>query len=184
MNWHVVCLDDVAPQPWRNGGGATRELLAWPSPSHWRARVSIADVRADGPFSRYADIERWFAVLEGEGLVLRVGNDENRLTPASDAFSFAGDAAVHCTLVRGATRDLNLMAARGRALMKRVIGERSFAVERPVLLALYAHGQPAELEIEKEKLLVPVFHLAWRLQHTATTVRVQAQDAFWMEVLP
>ena len=29
-------LADVAPQPWRNGGGVTRELLAWPAAGDWR----------------------------------------------------------------------------------------------------------------------------------------------------
>jgi hypothetical protein len=31
MSWHTVHLADVPPSPWKNGGGTTRELLAWPS---------------------------------------------------------------------------------------------------------------------------------------------------------
>ena len=30
MSWNLVRLADLAPQPWKNGGGTTRELLAWP----------------------------------------------------------------------------------------------------------------------------------------------------------
>ena len=41
-NWQVVSLDDVEPKPWRNGGGITRELLAWPHASEWRIRISVA----------------------------------------------------------------------------------------------------------------------------------------------
>ena len=59
------------PQPWRNGGGVTRELLAWPDGGDWRVRVSVADIDADGPFSAFPGVERWFAVLEGAGVALR-----------------------------------------------------------------------------------------------------------------
>ena len=35
----AVCAADVAPQAWRNGGGSTRELLAWPAGADWRLRA-------------------------------------------------------------------------------------------------------------------------------------------------
>ncbi|MFG5407966.1 HutD family protein [Piscinibacter sakaiensis] len=38
-------------QPWRNGGGHTRELWTWPADGPWQARLSVADIAADGPFS-------------------------------------------------------------------------------------------------------------------------------------
>ena len=50
---------------WRNGGGRTRELLAWPDAADWKVRVSVADVESDGPFSAFPGVQRWFAVLEG-----------------------------------------------------------------------------------------------------------------------
>ena len=28
-DWQLVSLDAAAAQPWRNGGGTTRELLVW-----------------------------------------------------------------------------------------------------------------------------------------------------------
>ena len=51
--------------PWRNGGGVTRELLAWPDPHDWLLRVSVADIHASGPFSKFPGVDRWFAVLAG-----------------------------------------------------------------------------------------------------------------------
>ena len=30
-DWQVVSAQEVAAQRWRNGGGWTRELLAWPA---------------------------------------------------------------------------------------------------------------------------------------------------------
>ena len=47
MSWNLVQLADVAPQPWKNGGGTTRELLAWPDAASWRVRLSVAEVAAD-----------------------------------------------------------------------------------------------------------------------------------------
>ena len=73
MSWHTVALADVAPSAWKNGGGTTRELLAWPSPADWVFRLSVAEVQADGPFSSFAGVQRWFAVLSGAGVRLRLG---------------------------------------------------------------------------------------------------------------
>ena len=111
MKWNLVALADVPPQPWRNGGGATRELLAHPGPANWRVRMSVADVQAAGPFSRFEGIERWFAVLEGAGVVLRLAGEERLLTRGDPPLRFDGGVPVHCTLFTGATRDFNLMAA-------------------------------------------------------------------------
>ena len=66
----IVHIDDVRAQPWKNGGGLTRELLAWPSRDAWSVRVSVADIERDGPFSPFPGVERWFTVLEGAGVVL------------------------------------------------------------------------------------------------------------------
>src|SRR6218665_1188986 len=70
MSWSVVCANDVAPQRWKNDGGWTRELLAWPHPADWALRISVADIEADGPFSAFEGVQRWFAVLAGAGVRL------------------------------------------------------------------------------------------------------------------
>ncbi|MBK6569606.1 MAG: HutD family protein [Burkholderiales bacterium] len=72
MSWHVVHLADVAATQWRNGGGLTRELASGPAGADWQWRLSVAEVAADGPFSRFEGVTRWFAVLQGAGVVLRV----------------------------------------------------------------------------------------------------------------
>ena len=46
MKATLVRVDDVAPVPWRNGGGLTRELLAWPAAQDWAIRISVADIIA------------------------------------------------------------------------------------------------------------------------------------------
>ena len=107
------CADEVAPQPWRNGGGCTRELLAWPVGSDWRLRLSIADIDADGPFSAFPGVQRWFAVNQGAGVVLSLLGGEVRLDTSSEPVCFDGAQAPACSLVDGPTRDLNLMLGGG-----------------------------------------------------------------------
>jgi uncharacterized protein len=118
---NVVRLADCPFMPWRNGGGRTRELLAWPRGDEWLVRVSAAEIEADGPFSPFPGIDRCFAVLAGAGVELMLPTGTVHLGPSDDAVSFAGEAAPGCRLIDGPTRDLNLMARRdaGRASMQR-----------------------------------------------------------------
>jgi hypothetical protein len=105
----VIRLAEAVARPWRNGGGTTRELLAWPSEQAWRLRVSVADVSRDGPFSSFPGVERWFAVLDGSGVELAIGGQSHRLTADAPPFRFSGEATTTCRLLDGPTRDLNLM---------------------------------------------------------------------------
>jgi environmental stress-induced protein Ves len=123
MSARLVRLADVLPQPWRNGGGSTRELLAWPQAEGWAVRVSVATISRDGPFSAFPGVQRWFAVLQGAGVVLALPQGSVRCTPDSDAVAFDGAAAPGCNLLDGATEDLNLMTAHaaGQARMWRAV---------------------------------------------------------------
>lgn len=113
MSWSIVSAADVAPQRWKNNGGVTRELLAWPHPADWVLRVSVADIEADGPFSAFPGVQRWFAVLSGNGVRLY----EYELRPGDELLSFDGALAPDCTLLGGATRDFNLMHQRAKGAM-------------------------------------------------------------------
>ena len=72
MTWQVVRLEDVFATPWRNGGGVTRELAAWPQAADWTWRMSVAEVGQSGAFSIFDGVDRWFAVLAGSGVQLMV----------------------------------------------------------------------------------------------------------------
>ncbi len=106
-----IRLSEVSATPWKNGGGVTRELLAWPSVSDWAIRVSVADIEHEGPFSAFPGVERYFAVLEGEGVELEgVG----AVRVGDSPVKFEGDSARKCRLLNGPTRDLNVMIRRER----------------------------------------------------------------------
>ncbi len=113
----ILDADTVPPSPWKNGGGQTRELLRLPASGadpgsvsqDWRLRLSLADITADGPFSAFHGVRRWFAVIEGEGVVLGLAGGERAVRRGDAPLSFDGDEAPGCRLIGGATRDLNLM---------------------------------------------------------------------------
>ncbi|MBI3156464.1 MAG: HutD family protein [Burkholderiales bacterium] len=103
----------TAPEPWRNGGGTTRVLLTWPggpgTAAPWQLRISVAEIAADGPFSPFPGVERWFAVVAGAGVQLGLPGGVATLRAGDDPLHFDGEAAPGCTLLAGPTQDLNLM---------------------------------------------------------------------------
>jgi environmental stress-induced protein Ves len=117
-------------QPWKDGGGTTTEVCIHPPGSglgdfDWR--VSIADVDAAGPFSRFTGIDRVLTILEGE-LDLRLEGETvgRALTARSDPFFFAGDVPSHGAPRTPTVRDLNVMVRRDRwsAQVERLRGEK------------------------------------------------------------
>ena len=104
MSFLRVDAESVAPRAWRNGGGRTRELLAWPAAGDWCLRISRADIESDGPFSAFPRVERWFAVLSGAGVVLTFADGERELAPGAAPLRFDGAVAPVCRLLDGPTR--------------------------------------------------------------------------------
>lgn len=181
-DWQVVELDDVAPTPWRNGGGTTQVLLVWPHAEEWRVRISVAEIAQDGGFSRYPGAERWFAVLEGAGVRLQVGGGTQLQSPASEPFCFAGHAKVDCSLVAGPTRDLNLMCLPGAGRMRRVDDGYSGVVPARTLVAGYA-PRGGTIAVYDEYLLdVAPRTLVWRLLEQEGPVTMDGAQALLMEV--
>ncbi|MGO8998715.1 MAG: HutD family protein [Polyangiaceae bacterium] len=104
--------------PWKNGGGTTTEIARSPevgSIDDFDWRLSMAQVGASGPFSRFPGVDRSIAILEGEGFLLVVeGRGETRLDRGAAPLSFPADVDISATLVGGSTEDLNVMTRRGR----------------------------------------------------------------------
>lgn len=187
MTWQLIRLPDAVTSPWRNGGGVTRELAAWPAGSaDWTWRISVAEVAASGPFSRFDGVQRWFAVLGGNGVSLQMDGVKHRLTAASAPLAFDGGVAVDCQLLDGPTQDLNLMVRQGRASarMQRVGGRQQFVAGAAKVLAVYAEAGDARLCDEQGSLTVPAHSLAWQSVPAGTEVEVTAPSAVWMEIEP
>ena len=102
----VVRSEEVAPQPWANGGGTTRELLVADDGS-WR--ISLADVSRDGPFSSFPGRRRLLTVVDGPVLALVVDGVDHVVEPHRP-FAFSGDAVVEAAVPEGPVRALNVVA--------------------------------------------------------------------------
>jgi environmental stress-induced protein Ves len=191
MSWQHIALADVAPLPWKNGGGTTRELLAWPpGVADWHWRISVAQVDADGPFSVFEGVQRWFAVLDGAGVELALGQGRilqtQRLTQQSDAFRFSGAIPVDCTLINGPTQDLNLMvrSAHARAQMQRVRGTLTVSAQNGSVCALWAGASGAVLRDAHSVWPVPAQTLAWTSARPAQGFYIDSADALYTEIAP
>jgi environmental stress-induced protein Ves len=94
--------------PWKNGGGITHEIARLEAGGRMVWRLSVAEVGADGPFSRFDGLMRILTVIEGAGLSL--------VTPAGNLAAlpcrpvrFPGDLPVDGRLIAGPVRDLNVI---------------------------------------------------------------------------
>lgn len=101
----VKWLSLVPVQPWKNGGGVTR-LLAERA-RDWR--VSLANVEANGPYSRFDGMTRLSLIVEGKGVVLR---SAERVVPLEYLVPTLYDGSVDWTasLIDAPVVALNLMA--------------------------------------------------------------------------
>ncbi|TQS93031.1 HutD family protein [Arthrobacter sp. TS-15] len=113
----IIRFADIRPEPWRNGGGVTRELASHPKAASaqdgaWDWRVSIADVSKAGEFSVFPGMERVITIIDGELLLLTVDGSEHPLEKYRP-FRFSGEAASSATLPTGDIRDLNVIAREG-----------------------------------------------------------------------
>ncbi|NML45992.1 HutD family protein [Ramlibacter sp. G-1-2-2] len=181
MSWNLVSLAKVPATPWRNGGGVTRELLAWPSAQDWQVRLSVADVERDGPFSAFPGIERSFAVIEGMGVELRFAG-QAKLVAMGVPIRFDGGLATHCTLPAGPTRDINLMAPPGKGQLKPLVPGNRVAAKGRRLLGFYAHHDACALLWQGVELELPPFTLAWRLHEGEAQGQLRGGAGWWWEV--
>lgn len=124
-------FSDLRAQPWKNGGGVTREVAVFPQGAGMEDfvwRISLACVEAAGPFSCFDGVDRHLSVLDGE-LDLEVSGVTHRLK-AGQGLAFAGDAESYGVPVGGAVRDLNVMTRRGvcrSEVRAGAFGEAAFA---------------------------------------------------------
>jgi environmental stress-induced protein Ves len=190
MTYQLIEAKHTTTQPWRNGGGQTRELLVWPNAANWQLRISRADITQDGPFSAFPGIQRWFAVLEGAGVVLHMPRAPCTLHGGDAPLSFDGGSALGCTLIDGPTQDLNLMVQHGKGNMLSVQSTSWTAdFEMRGIYTVHA-GQWSD---GVQSLELPAHSLLW-MEQKNTTARTNAWTfkacqgallrAFWIGFTP
>lgn len=143
----IVRASALTATPWKNGGGITREIAAYPVGASLETfvwRVSVADVEQPGPFSTFDGIDRTLVLLAGAGMRLleQHGPTHELIEPLSVA-KFDGEAALRAELIEGPTRDFNLMVRRDRATAKLQVwqGAGRHVLDADAALVFCSHGE-------------------------------------------
>ncbi|MEG3173772.1 HutD family protein [Sphingomonas sp. ZB1N12] len=127
----LLRADERVAQPWRNGGGLTREVAGNPGDDFgWR--ISVAEIAESGPFSRFEDCDRTLVLLDGGPATL----GDARLE-AGDMLVFSGDEPIAAAISRPATA-FNVITRRGRfhhQVARHVAGD-----PRPMLIFALSDG--------------------------------------------
>lgn len=101
---------DYRQMLWKNGAGYTVELArsAGVNLAAFDWRISMADVKSAGDFSRFNGMQRILTVLEGHGIELSIDDKHESLTTLQSV-QFSGESATRCELIDGPIRDFNLI---------------------------------------------------------------------------
>ncbi|HEY9065627.1 MAG TPA: HutD family protein [Burkholderiaceae bacterium] len=144
----TIAIAALAPQPWKNGAGLTREIALQRDAAasghgvidfDWR--VSLAEIANDAPFSAYPGIDRCITLLHGAGMRLASSDTalDHDLCVRLQPFHFAGELALQAHLHGGACHDFNVMTRRGawRAEVVAIRGSSELAdADATLLLAV------------------------------------------------
>jgi uncharacterized protein len=186
--WQVLALADIVPTPWRNGGGTTRELLAWPNASDWLWRVSIADIASAGPFSHFTGVQRWLAIIAGVSIALTIDDKTQNLSCDSVPLCFSGASNSHCELPTGAVRDCNLMLRQDAATgsMRRINGTQAIDIKAD-FIGIFAIDGDATWRFGAATQTIPSAHFSWLRcnqseAQTASMLQVQAKNALLFDI--
>lgn len=167
-------LRDIAPQPWKNGAGLTREIaFGGASSADFDWRLSVAEVERDAPFSAFPGVDRCIVLLRGDGMRLRSGDGrvDQRLSEPLAPFGFSGDVALEATLAGGPSCDFNVMTRRG-VFRSHVSSHRDAAELRggDVTLLLCSAGEWS-VAADSAGTLQPMHALLWRRPVASITVK-------------
>lgn len=156
-----------ADQPitsWRNGRGVTREIIRQPADGAFDWRVSIADVAEDGEFSTFPGVERIIMFCDGPAMTIVVDGTEHALSRHAP-FTFPGEAATHCHIPNGPTRDLNVMTRRGRCTAEVLVPAGHCRLEledrRQTLVVALTGTHQAHLAAPTGPIQLDVFDVAY-----------------------
>ncbi|MEV7416626.1 HutD family protein [Streptomyces sp. NPDC089919] len=146
----VLRAEGRAAVPWKNGGGVTREVAAWPEDAgtgDFGWRVSLAEVGSDGPYSVFPGVDRTLTVVAGDGLELTVAGARRLVDERYVPLDLPGDAPTECRLLGGPVVNFNVMYRRGavRAGTAVVRGSLALAAAADEVLLVVALEGAAEV---------------------------------------
>lgn len=146
---------------WKNGAGYTIELARSDGDSldtfDWR--ISMADVKTSGDFSKFNGMQRILTVLEGTGIVLNIDGDSEHLKTLQSA-QFSGDSTTSCELSNGPIRDFNLIyhPEKWRSHYQWIFESASTDIFSSADLIFIFNQSPEPLEIEVDRQVFCLAH--------------------------
>ncbi|NMR29696.1 HutD/Ves family protein [Crystallibacter degradans] len=153
----IIEFASLKPQPWRNGGGVTREIALGGMATEPVWRLSIADVTTAGGFSAFPGMERTFTVIEGDVVELTVDGFARRLERFRP-FRFDGGSTTSCALPTGACRALNVMTRKdsfGAGVLIAELSKKQPLPLQPDQFLVLLQGQAQVLDGISTRALAP-----------------------------
>lgn len=172
---------DYRTMPWKNGAGVTTELAIEPASASlddFEWRISSAQVRQAGPFSRFDGIDRSLAIIAGNGLLWHGERASHALTRTSQPLAFTGEEAVHAALTDGPVVDFNVMTRRTRwshtlhCLECR--GIQSLRRDADMLFVYCADGARISCSAGADRLSLATGEAAWFDQDDSEEITIDA----------
>lgn len=148
---NIVRYADRPVEPWRNGAGRTRTLWVEGKASAPTARISVAELVRDAPFSHLPGLDRTFCLLGPGSVVLEIDGAAHNLL-AGEWTTFAGEADVRAYLPEGPARALNIMSMRGQAWHR--VEAAGCAIDQ-AMLAILADGKVGSEFVSSGDLILP-----------------------------
>lgn len=168
---HRFRIDDLPREPWRNGAGWTRSVCSREVDGQPWWRVSVADITAAGPFSRFEGMDRIAVMLSGGGLCLSNADVRLAFDGPGSVVQFPGEWTLQCDAPALPTQLFNIMARRDSAGVRVLL-----VADEP--LALPPGGHQVALALRGRFELVPPAG-ARHILGAGEGVHWQSQDAGW-----
>lgn len=116
MELRLLHAGDRVAVPWKNGGGSTREVAAFPPDANFDSfvwRASVATISSAGPFSSFPGVKRIMCVLNGQ-LELKVGDAlAQKIDTSTPPIRFDGEGEVVARPLTEPATVLNFMTRDG-----------------------------------------------------------------------
>lgn len=159
-------------QPWANGAGVTHEIARWGEGAAYDARLSVAELTARSPFSRFAGYDRWLAP-DGE-LTLHLPDGLRRVA-RGEALAFAGELDVTGEPAVP-TWELNVMVRRGVVWSAEIVTGEVERVAAAGVTAVFAFGDRVRAEVAGQRVEVPARTTLLATSSTGFALTVHASE--------
>lgn len=133
----IVPAREFRSVAWNNGGGTTRDIDVLADADAVVARVSLASIERDGPFSDFTGYDRTIVLVAGAGATLHFGGGTVvGLDRIAEPFGFDGGDAVVARVPGGPVQAFNVMTRRDQLRHRVTAGSLTSPFDPPSSVAV------------------------------------------------